>query len=103
MKNQSTFPLRLPRSVKPEVECRVKREGISVNPFIAIAVAEKLATMNTERRERTDFIAFDRLMHRKAGNHPGRRIGSPEGEKPESAVVSERLVEVLELTRALTV
>jgi predicted nucleic acid-binding protein len=75
MKNQSTYPLRLPRSVKAEVERRAKREGISVNQFIATAVAEKLAAMNTaefftERRDRTDFAAFDRLMRRKSGEPP---------------------------------
>jgi len=72
MKNQSTYPLRLPRSVKAEVERRAKREGVSVNQFVATAVAEKLAAMNTaeffaERRARADFTAFDRLMGRKGG------------------------------------
>ena len=60
MKNQSTYPLRLPRSVKAEVERRAKEDGISVNQFVATAVAEKLAAMGTaeffaERRERADF------------------------------------------------
>jgi hypothetical protein len=43
MKNQSTYPLRLPRSLKQEVE----------------------------RRARADFKAFDRLMRRKGGEAPG--------------------------------
>ena len=47
MKNQSTYPLRLPRSVKAEVERRAKLDGISVNQFVATAVAEKLAAMGT--------------------------------------------------------
>ena len=72
---QSTYPLRLPRSVKVEVERRAKREGISVNQFVATAVAEKLAVMNTaeffaERRNRADFAAFDRIMRRKRGEPP---------------------------------
>ena len=72
---QSTYPLRLPRSVKAEVERRAKSEGISVNQFVATAVAEKLAAMNTaeffaERRERADFAAFDRLMARTGGEPP---------------------------------
>ena len=75
MKNQSAYPLRLPRSVKAEVERRAKEDGISVNQFIATAVAEKLAVMNTaafsaERRARADFKAFDRLMRRKGGVPP---------------------------------
>jgi hypothetical protein len=72
---QSTYPLRLPKSVKAEVERRAKADGVSVNQFVATAVAEKLAAMNTatffaERRERADFTAFDRIMRRKRGEAP---------------------------------
>jgi hypothetical protein len=75
MKNQSTYPLPLPRSVKAEVERRAKQDGISVNQFVATAVAEKLAAMNTaeffaERRARADFDPFDRLLRRKGGEAP---------------------------------
>ena len=72
---QSTYPLRLPTSIKAEVVRRAKAEGTSFNQFVATAVAEKLAAMNTatffaERRERADFKAFDRLMRRKGGEPP---------------------------------
>jgi post-segregation antitoxin (ccd killing protein) len=72
---QSIYPLRLPRSIKAEVERRAKAEGVSVNQFVATAVAEKLAAMSTaeffaERRARADFAAFDRLMRRKRGAPP---------------------------------
>lgn len=72
---QSTYPLRLPTSIKAEVQRRAKAEGTSFNQFVATAVAEKLAAMNTaaffaERRERADFKAFDRLMQRKGGEPP---------------------------------
>jgi hypothetical protein len=75
MKSQSTYRLRLPRSVKAEVERRAKEDGISINQFVATAVAEKLAVMNTasffaERRNRADFKAFDRLICRKGGEPP---------------------------------
>jgi hypothetical protein len=75
MKTQSTYPLRLPRSVKAEVERRAKEDGISINQFVATAVAEKLAVMNSatffaERRNRADFKAFDRVMRRKGGEPP---------------------------------
>ena len=76
MKNpQSTYPLRLPRSVRAEVERRAKADGISVNQFVATAVAEKPSAMNTavffaERRERADFAEFDRLMRREGGETP---------------------------------
>ena len=46
-----------------------------MNQFVATAVAEKLAVMNTaaffaERRDRADFAAFDRLMARTGGEPP---------------------------------
>jgi post-segregation antitoxin (ccd killing protein) len=75
MKNQTTYPLRLPRSLKQEVERRAHADGVSINQFVATAVAEKLAAMNTaqffaERRARADFKAFDRLMKRNGGEPP---------------------------------
>jgi hypothetical protein len=76
MKTINTYPLRLPRSIKAEVERRAKADGTSVNQFVATAVAEKLATMSTaeffsERRQRADFAAFDQLMRRSGGEPPG--------------------------------
>ena len=75
MSNTTTYPLRLPRSVKAAVEKLAKEEGVSLNQFVATAVAEKLAAMNTavffaERRERADFEAFGRIMRRKGGEPP---------------------------------
>jgi hypothetical protein len=72
---QSTYPLRLPRSVKAEVERRAKADGISINQFVATAVAEKLAVMDTvaffaARREQADFAGFDRIMQRQGGEAP---------------------------------
>jgi len=74
-KSQSTYPLRLPSSVKAEVVRRAKAEGTSFNQFVATAVSEKLAAMNTasffaEHRERADFAAFDKIMKRKGGQPP---------------------------------
>jgi hypothetical protein len=73
---KATYPLRLPRSVKAEVERRARADGITVNQFVATAVTEKLAAMGTaeffaERRALADFKAFDRLMRRKGGEAPG--------------------------------
>ena len=67
--SQSTYPLRLPSSLKAEVMRVAKADGTSFNQFVATAMAEKLAAMNTatffaERRTRADFEAFDRLMSR---------------------------------------
>jgi hypothetical protein len=81
-KSQSTYPLRLPTSVKAEVARRAKAEGTSFNQFVATAVSEKLAAMNTaaffaERRDRADFAAFDKIMKRKGGEPP-----APEDQLP---------------------
>ncbi|MGR4864568.1 YlcI/YnfO family protein [Caulobacter sp. LARHSG274] len=72
---QSTYPLRLPTSVRAEVERRAKADGTSVNQFVATAVAEKLAVMNTaaffaERRSKADFAAFDQILSRADGAAP---------------------------------
>jgi hypothetical protein len=61
--------------VKAAVEKLAKAEGISVNQFVATAVAEKLAAMSTaayfaERRGRADLAAFRRIMKRKGGEPP---------------------------------
>ena len=42
MTDTSTYPLRLPRSIKAAAENLARAEGISMNQFIATAVAEKL-------------------------------------------------------------
>jgi hypothetical protein len=75
MKSKSTWPLRLLRSVKAEVARLAKEDGISINQFVATAVAEKLAAMSTaaffaERSERADMKAFDRLIRRQGGEPP---------------------------------
>lgn len=75
MSTTSTYPLRLPRSVKAAVEQLAKEEGISLNQFVATAVAEKLAAMRTaaffaERRERADLEAFRAILTRQGGQPP---------------------------------
>lgn len=75
MKTTSTYPLRLPRSVKAAAEKMAEDEGISLNQFVATAVAEKLAVMNTadffaERKARADLAAFKRILKRKGGEPP---------------------------------
>jgi hypothetical protein len=75
MSEKSTFPLRLSRSIKAEVERLAREEGISINQFVATAVAEKLAVMRSaeffaERRKKADFAAFDRIMDRDSGEPP---------------------------------
>jgi uncharacterized protein (DUF1778 family) len=45
----STLSLRLPNSLHDEVKSLAKREGISINQFIASAVAEKMSSLLTEQ------------------------------------------------------
>lgn len=75
MKETSTYPLRLPRSLKAAVERLAKQDGTSLNQFVAMAVAEKVSALDTEqyfreRRNRADFEAFDDIMTRDRGEPP---------------------------------
>jgi uncharacterized protein (DUF1778 family) len=77
----ATFPLRLPVSLKAALEKVAARDGTSLNQFLVIAAAEKIAAMETERffaerRERADDDAFLRILNRAGGEPP----------RPEDAV-----------------
>ena len=72
MTQMAAYPLRLPRSLKEAVSLAATRDGTSMNQFIAIAVAEKLAVLNTEqffaeRREQGDILLFRELLTRSGG------------------------------------
>ena len=75
MSETKTYPLRLPRSLKDAVERISKEEGTSINQFVATAVAEKVSALQTarffqDRKARSDFKAFDRIMKRRGGKPP---------------------------------
>ena len=75
MTRMSTYPLRLPASVKAEAERVAAEDGTSLNQFVATAVAEKLAAMRTatffeQRRGRGDSEAFRALLTRAGGEPP---------------------------------
>jgi hypothetical protein len=75
MSETATYPLRLPRSIKAAVEKLAQSEGISMNQFVATAVAEKLAVLSTaayfaERKGRADLAAFKRILKRRGGETP---------------------------------
>ena len=75
MKPVSTYPLRLPHSIKAALARVAKREGTSINQFVVTAVAEKIAALETaeffaERRQRADLAAFRKLMRRQGGEPP---------------------------------
>ncbi|KMW74636.1 MULTISPECIES: hypothetical protein [Photorhabdus] len=75
MSETSTYPLRLPKSLREEVTRVAKRDRTSVNQFIAIAVAEKISALETERffsdRAKTaDMKAFRDILFRTGGEVP---------------------------------
>ena len=75
MSDVATYPLRLPRSLRSAIERVAKRDGTSINQFVVMAAAEKLAVLDTQdyfrsRVERADLQAFDRIMARTGGQPP---------------------------------
>ena len=76
MKKQiSTYPLRLPTSLKTAVVEISKADGTSINQFVATAVAEKISALRTaaffsERAARADVAAARRLLRRQGGQPP---------------------------------
>ena len=45
--SKATYPLKLPASTKQAAERLAKRDGVSLNQWIASAVAEKVGVMET--------------------------------------------------------
>lgn len=77
MATMSNYNLRLLASLKAEMEKVAEEEGTTLNQFINVAVAEKLAALRTaryfqERATRADLEAFDCLLET-AGDEPPRR------------------------------
>ncbi len=71
----STYPLRLPASLKAAVEKLSKQDGTSINQFVVVAVAEKVSALTTveffeQRRAQADREAFRRILDRQDGEPP---------------------------------
>jgi hypothetical protein len=71
----ATFPLRLPVSLKTALENISDRDGTSINQFLVVAAAEKIAAMQAEEfflihRSRADREAFRRILNRQGGEPP---------------------------------
>ena len=71
----STYPLRLPTSLKTAVAEISKADGTSINQFVTTAVAEKLSAMKTaefftDRATRADIEVARRLLRRDGGQPP---------------------------------
>jgi hypothetical protein len=45
--NKSTYPLNLPLSIKKAAQRLAKEDGVSLNQWIAVAVAEKVGVVET--------------------------------------------------------
>ncbi len=75
MSQSATYPLRLPRSLKAAIAQAAERDGISMNQFITLAAAEKLASLDTirffeEHVARADLEHFRRILNRSGGEEP---------------------------------
>ena len=75
MSTTSTYPLRLPKSLKDAVEQASRKDGTSMNQFVAMAVAEKISALETAtffsvRQQRADYEKFDAIMSRQGGLPP---------------------------------
>jgi hypothetical protein len=71
----TTYPLRLPASLKAAVEKISKEDGTSINQFVVTAVAEKISAMKTaeffsERRAEADIEAARLILRRPGGQPP---------------------------------
>ncbi len=80
------YALSIPDSTKAAAECLARTEGIFLNPFIATAVAEKVATLETadaffqERARQPTGRGRDLLAH--AGTEPPRTGDeTPDGDR----------------------
>lgn len=94
MTTLASFPLRLPKSIKAEAERQSRDDGTSLNQFIAIAVAEKIAARQTaaffeariaralaaERRGEPSVLEL--LLDRTGGEPPREGDELPEGYVP---------------------
>jgi hypothetical protein len=72
----SNYALRLQASVMKELRQLVKEEGTTINQFINVAVAEKIAALRTadyfrQRAARADMDAFWAILEQ-AGTEPPR-------------------------------
>jgi hypothetical protein len=72
---QTNYALRLQASIKAEAERLAKAEGTTLNQFINVAVAEKVAVLRTadffcERVRRADLPSALALLNRLGNDDP---------------------------------
>ena len=88
----SAFSLRLPESLHLQVRELAERDGVSINQFVTLAVAEKVAALRTlsyieQRGQQGSHEKFDRVLHKiaEANREPYEADRLPEkaGAEPE--------------------
>ncbi len=78
---KSSYPLKLPNSVKAAAQRLAKEDGVSLNQWISVAVAEKVGVVETA----ADFL------RRRAGNaNPGDLLPFLDRAKRELPVADDR-------------
>ena len=75
MIDMSTYPLRLPNSLKQALRDAAQEDGSSINQFIVVAVAEKLSAMKTasffeKARQEANLDTLLQMLNRKGGEPP---------------------------------
>ncbi len=88
----SNVTVRLPASLRAAAEEIAKADGTTLNQFIVMAVAEKVAVLRTadylaECAKRADFEAFDRFMSRET-EAPRAPMMGPEGWRMAGSTVA---------------
>ena len=71
----STLSLRIPKSLHEQIRQLAKREGISINQFIASAAAEKMSALLTEqyieaRAKRASLKKFQEVLKKVPDSEP---------------------------------
>jgi hypothetical protein len=80
--SKSAYPLKLPASIKAAAARLAKADGVSLNQFIAVAVAEKVGVIETAREflqrraghaRPRDLLTFTRRARREPPSNADRR------------------------------
>ena len=71
----STLSLRIPKSLHKQIRHLAKREGISINQFVASAAAEKISALLTEeyieaRAKRASLKKFQNVLKKVPDSEP---------------------------------
>ena len=84
MTTTRSYALRVPSSTMEELKKVAAEEGTSINQFINVAIAEKLAALRTaeyfrERAVRADMEAFWQILENAGTEEPRERDALPGG------------------------